>query len=108
MPALAARALGIEIVAPLPVKPFGPVQLIVNGPVPLLTVTVKLPVAPAQTGAGGAMVQVGLDRRPAAREAVRARPANRKRPGPAAHGNRQTARSPGANRCRRRDGAGRI
>ncbi len=46
------------MLVPLPVKPFGPVQLIVNGAVPPLTVTVKLPVAPAQMGAGGAIVQV--------------------------------------------------
>jgi hypothetical protein len=57
---MAGWAFGIEMVVPLPVKPFGPVQLIVNGPVPPLTVTVKLPVAPMQIGAGGAMLQVGL------------------------------------------------
>ena len=48
------------MVVPEPVKPLGPVQVIVKGAVPLLTETVKLAVAPTHTGAGGAMVQVGL------------------------------------------------
>ena len=48
------------MVVPEPVKPLGPVQLIVKGAVPLLTVTVKVAVPPTQTGAGGAIVQVGL------------------------------------------------
>ena len=51
----------MDTLGPLPVNPFGPVQLIVKGPVPPLTVTLKVAVAPAQTVAGfGAIVQVGL------------------------------------------------
>jgi hypothetical protein len=46
--------------APVPVKLAGPVQLIVNGEVPPFTVTFKVAEAPAQIGAGGAIVQVGL------------------------------------------------
>jgi hypothetical protein len=46
--------------APVPEKLAGPVQLMVNGEVPLLTVTFNVAEAPAQIGAGGAMVQVGL------------------------------------------------
>src|SRR6266568_9360503 len=49
------------MLVPEPVNPLGPVQAIVNGPVPLLTLTVKVADAPAQTSwLGGAIEQVGL------------------------------------------------
>ncbi len=60
MPALAACALLTVTLAPVPVKLAGPLQLMVNGEVPPLTVTFSVAEAPAQIGAGGAIVQVGL------------------------------------------------
>jgi hypothetical protein len=57
---LAAWALLTVTLAPVPEKLAGPVQLIVNGEVPPLTVTLSVAEAPAQIGAGGAIVHVGL------------------------------------------------
>jgi hypothetical protein len=57
---LAACALLTVALAPLPLKLAGPLQMIVNGDVPPLTVTLSVAEAPAQIGAGGVIVQVGL------------------------------------------------